>query len=139
MSIKPVNNLNHKWQSHVYFQIFCNAYNKSNNKIKLNIKELWDQKKLRIFKEATAIVTGYASGIGIAICKELAKAGCEVVIADIQIDKANEVAENIKNSDGKAETKYVDVGKRIFWWIDRISPALSSKLGKGFYKTFAEM
>ena len=28
---------------------------------------------------------------------------------------------------------------RIFWWIDRISPALSAKLGKSVYKEFVEM
>ena len=64
-----------------------------------------ESKKLRIFKEATAIVTGGASGIGKAICEELAKVGCEVVIADIQIDLANEVAKN-KNSGGQAVTVF---------------------------------
>jgi NAD(P)-dependent dehydrogenase (short-subunit alcohol dehydrogenase family) len=47
---------------------------------------------IRIFDGATAIVTGGASGIGRAFAEELAKRGCEVVLADLQIDLAEEVA-----------------------------------------------
>ena len=49
-------------------------------------------KSIRIFNEATAIITGGASGIGRALAKELAKRGCEVVLADRQIQLAGEVA-----------------------------------------------
>ena len=45
-------------------------------------------KKIRIFNEATAIVTGGASGIDRALARELAKRGCEVVLADRQIQFA---------------------------------------------------
>jgi 2-dehydro-3-deoxy-L-rhamnonate dehydrogenase (NAD+) len=43
----------------------------------------------------TAIVTGAASGIGMAIARRLAKAGATVVIADINAEAANEVAASI--------------------------------------------
>ena len=45
-------------------------------------------KTIRVFNGATAIVTGGASGIGRALAEELAKRGCEVVLADLQIELA---------------------------------------------------
>ena len=66
-------------------------------------------KTIRIFNEATAIVTGGASGIGRALARELAKRGCEVVLADRQIRLAEEVALEICASGGKARAWEVDV------------------------------
>lgn len=65
--------------------------------------------KIRIFNEATAIVTGGASGIGRALAKELAKRGCEVISADRQIQLAEEVAAEIRVSGGKAIAWELDV------------------------------
>jgi short-subunit dehydrogenase len=64
---------------------------------------------LRIFNDATAIVTGGASGIGRALATELAKRGCEVALADRQIGLAEEVASEIRASGGKASACEVDV------------------------------
>jgi NAD(P)-dependent dehydrogenase (short-subunit alcohol dehydrogenase family) len=66
-------------------------------------------KKIRIFDGATSIVTGGASGIGRALAEELAKRGCEVVLADLQIELAEEVASKIQTSGGKAEAARIDV------------------------------
>jgi NAD(P)-dependent dehydrogenase (short-subunit alcohol dehydrogenase family) len=66
-------------------------------------------KTIRIFNEATAIVTGGASGIGQALARELAKRGCEVVLADRQIQLAGEVASGIRASGGKASALEIDV------------------------------
>jgi short-subunit dehydrogenase len=66
-------------------------------------------KTIRIFNEATAIVTGGASGIGRALARELAKRGCEVVLADRQIRLAEEVASEICASGGKARAQEIDV------------------------------
>lgn len=66
-------------------------------------------RSIRIFDGATAIVTGGASGIGRALAEELAKRGCEVVLADLQIDLAEEVASEIQVSGGKAKAVKVDV------------------------------
>lgn len=44
------------------------------------------------------IVTGGASGIGTAITRKLASEGADVVIADINLAKAREVAESIKGN-----------------------------------------
>ncbi len=66
-------------------------------------------KNLRIFNGATAIVTGGASGIGRALAEELAKRGCEVVLVDLQIELAEEVASKIRISGGKAKAVKIDV------------------------------
>lgn len=65
--------------------------------------------KIRIFDGATAIITGGASGIGRGIGEELAKRGCEVVLADLQIELAEEIASGIRSSGGKAEAEKLDV------------------------------
>jgi len=64
---------------------------------------------IRIFDGATAIVTGGASGIGRALAQELAKQGCEVVLADLQVALAEEVASEICASGGKAKAIKIDV------------------------------
>jgi NAD(P)-dependent dehydrogenase (short-subunit alcohol dehydrogenase family) len=66
-------------------------------------------KAIRIFDGATAIVTGGASGIGRALTEELARRGCEVVLADLQIELAEEVASEINVSGGKTKAVRIDV------------------------------
>jgi NAD(P)-dependent dehydrogenase (short-subunit alcohol dehydrogenase family) len=67
------------------------------------------KKTIRVFDGATAIVTGGASGIGRALTEELAKRGCEVVLADLQIELAEKVASEIHASGGKAQAVEIDV------------------------------
>jgi NAD(P)-dependent dehydrogenase (short-subunit alcohol dehydrogenase family) len=66
-------------------------------------------KKLRIYDGATAIITGGASGIGQAIAEELAKRGCDVVLADLQYELAQDVAAGIRAAGGKAMAVKLDV------------------------------
>lgn len=66
-------------------------------------------KTIRIFNDATAIITGGASGIGQALAREIAKRGCEVVLADRQARLAEEVASEIRASGGKASAREIDV------------------------------
>lgn len=47
----------------------------------------------------TAIVTGGASGIGAAICRVLAERGADIVIADLSVEKGEQLAASI-NGDG---------------------------------------
>lgn len=54
----------------------------------------------------TALVTGGASGIGAAITRELSARGAHVIVADIDRDGAEQVAES---TDGTAEAMYLDV------------------------------
>jgi NAD(P)-dependent dehydrogenase (short-subunit alcohol dehydrogenase family) len=64
---------------------------------------------IRVFNGGVAIITGGASGIGRAFGEALASRGCEVVLADLQIDLAREVADGINTSGGTATAVEVDV------------------------------
>jgi 3-hydroxybutyrate dehydrogenase len=60
-------------------------------------------------KNKVAVVTGAASGIGLAIAKLYAAEGAKVVIADLNIDGANEAAQFIKDHGGEAMGVAMDV------------------------------
>jgi len=59
-----------------------------------------------------ALVTGGASGIGLAISKTFAKQGAHVHILELNIDLANLVVEDIKSSGGSAEAHVIDISKQ---------------------------
>ncbi|WP_247004158.1 SDR family NAD(P)-dependent oxidoreductase [Halosolutus gelatinilyticus] len=59
--------------------------------------------------DETAIVTGGAQGFGRGIAKRLGEAGSNVVIADIQVEKAEETAEELRNGDIAVEVVDCDV------------------------------
>lgn len=61
------------------------------------------------FKGRVSIVTGASQGIGEAIALELAGAGSEIVLVDIQKDKLEEVAKKIEDKNGKASIFCADV------------------------------
>ena len=65
--------------------------------------------QLRTYSGGVAIVTGGASGIGKALGEELAKRGCEVVLADLNAEEAKAVAESIRSHGGKATAEALDV------------------------------
>jgi NAD(P)-dependent dehydrogenase (short-subunit alcohol dehydrogenase family) len=50
------------------------------------------------FENKTVIVTGGASGIGLATCKRFASEGAKVVIADLKLDAAEAAAKDISNA-----------------------------------------
>lgn len=56
-----------------------------------------------------ALVTGGAQGLGFGIANELAKAGCSVVIADRDVDKAEAAAATIKHGGHEAIAVGLDV------------------------------
>lgn len=64
---------------------------------------------IRTYKDATAIVTGGASGIGLALVNELVKNGCTVVLADMQLDLAQQQADRIVQAGGKAWARELNV------------------------------
>jgi NAD(P)-dependent dehydrogenase (short-subunit alcohol dehydrogenase family) len=66
-------------------------------------------RSLRTYEGSLSIVTGGASGIGRALAEELSRRGGEVVLADLQIDLAGEVASDIQAGGGRATAVEVDV------------------------------
>jgi NAD(P)-dependent dehydrogenase (short-subunit alcohol dehydrogenase family) len=64
---------------------------------------------LRIFDAAIAVITGGASGIGLALARALAARGASVVIADRQVDAAHDEAARITAGGGRAEGLELDV------------------------------
>ncbi len=62
-----------------------------------------------IFKDRVAIVTGGGSGIGEALCRELGWRGTTLVVADIKIDCAAQVASAIAERGGRARAAHLDV------------------------------
>src|ERR1043165_6313256 len=64
---------------------------------------------MRVFKDRTAIVTGGAAGIGRALCERLAEFGARVVVADINGDGAEQVAELLRERGAQAEAVKADV------------------------------
>jgi len=67
-------------------------------------------RRLRTYQDAVAIITGGASGIGRALGEALSRRGAEVVLADRQIELAEEVAAGIReDADSMATAAEVDV------------------------------
>ena len=66
---------------------------------------------MKILDGKTAIVTGGASGIGEATALLYAENGCNVVISDLNEEKGNRLAEQIKQSGCKAIFIKADVSK----------------------------
>ena len=61
------------------------------------------------FKDKVAIVTGSGGGIGQAYAEALAREGAAVVVADINTEGAQKVANEIKAEGGNALAVRVDV------------------------------
>ena len=59
-----------------------------------------------------AIITGGGSGIGEAICREFAAAEAQVEVLDLDMDKANAVAKDIRAAGGQATARRADVSQQ---------------------------
>jgi len=61
------------------------------------------------FRDKIAIITGGASGIGAAVARELGKRGAIVIVTDINVEGARNVAQEIVSGGGRAAGYVLDV------------------------------
>lgn len=59
--------------------------------------------------DRVCLVTGGGSGIGKAICKKVATEGAKVIVADLLLEKAKRVSDEIRSEGGEAVPIQVDV------------------------------
>lgn len=80
------------------------------------------------FTGKNVIVTGGAKGLGFAIVTEFAKAGANVVIADLDIEAANSSAQQLKDYNVKLYSYKLDVSnyEEFEKMINKVSLALGS-------------
>jgi len=62
-------------------------------------------------KDKVSIVTGGASGIGEAICKRMAQEGANIVVADIAVEQAEKLSDELNKIGPRALALKVDVTK----------------------------
>ncbi len=79
-------------------------------------------------KDRVAIVTGAARGIGRGIALTLARAGANVVVADILDEEANKVAREINDIGTESIPVHVDVSKRDD--VQNLAATTIGKLGR---------
>jgi NAD(P)-dependent dehydrogenase (short-subunit alcohol dehydrogenase family) len=70
------------------------------------------------YQGAVALVTGGASGIGRAVCEEMARRGAMVIVTDIDAAGAQAVADGIGASGGRASAAGLDV--RLAEEVERV-------------------
>jgi NAD(P)-dependent dehydrogenase (short-subunit alcohol dehydrogenase family) len=83
---------------------------------------------LRIFAGGVAVVTGGASGIGQALGEALARRGAEVILADLQAERAARVAADIRAGGGRATAVEADV--RDFAAVQRLVEGTAARHGR---------
>lgn len=79
------------------------------------------------FSNKTAIITGAASGMGLLSAQKLAEQGARVILTDVNLDAAQEAAENIRKNGGEATALAVDV--RDYAQVKRAAELAHKKYG----------
>src|SRR5262245_47641555 len=64
---------------------------------------------MRELRGKTAVITGGASGIGLAFAKRFGRAGCSIMLADIDAAALEEAVEGLQALDIRASGRIVDV------------------------------
>ncbi|MEI7933014.1 MAG: SDR family NAD(P)-dependent oxidoreductase [Alphaproteobacteria bacterium] len=80
------------------------------------------------FKGKTAVITGGASGIGLAVAKALAAKGAKLVLADIEDGALQTALAGLRASGAEAEGLITDVSDRAA--VERLADFADEKFGK---------
>jgi short-subunit dehydrogenase len=65
---------------------------------------------MQSFDNLVGVITGAASGIGRALATHLAQSGCHLALVDVQKDRLNELADQLRSSQRRISVHVVDVG-----------------------------
>jgi NAD(P)-dependent dehydrogenase (short-subunit alcohol dehydrogenase family) len=79
-------------------------------------------------RSSVAVVTGGASGIGRALCVEIARRGGKVVVADIERERAEQVAAELRAGGADAIAAHCDVTDRAS--LEAVRDACIDRYGK---------
>ncbi|MCC5466902.1 SDR family oxidoreductase [Pelosinus baikalensis] len=84
--------------------------------------------RIRSFDGAVAIITGGGSATGASLDQELARRGCEIVLADYPIDGVKQVATEIQAAGGTATAAEIDVTDS--WNVEALIYATIRRTGR---------
>src|SRR5262249_7316549 len=78
---------------------------------------------MKSFQSKVAAITGSGSGIGRALALELAKAGADLALSDINPETAEETAGRARSRGAKASVTALDVSDRaaVHAWADHVA------------------
>ena len=81
-----------------------------------------------LLKDKVALVTGSASGIGRGIAEKFAREGCDLIINDLYLDRAQKVAEGIKSLGREAIAIKADIGNSAE--VNKMIKTAADKFGR---------
>jgi NAD(P)-dependent dehydrogenase (short-subunit alcohol dehydrogenase family) len=81
-----------------------------------------------VFAGGVAVITGAGAGIGSGIARRLGEVGMTVVVTDISLERAEQVAGEIRAKGGRAEAKRVDVSQPAE--LDRLAEEVFAQYGE---------
>lgn len=78
---------------------------------------------MKELRERVGVVTGAASGIGRALAIELARAGCELALCDVDAEGLEETRSQVQRSGSRVSTHVLDVADRkgVHAFADRVA------------------
>ena len=82
-----------------------------------------DKTSLRDLDGLVAVVTGAGQGLGLGIANQLARDGATVVIADLQLEKAQTAAKQLREEGLKVQADYLDISgsAEVNVFFDRVA------------------
>ncbi|NPC57458.1 SDR family NAD(P)-dependent oxidoreductase [Caenimonas soli] len=82
---------------------------------------------MTLLKDKLALITGGGGGLGAAMARGFVREGARVIVADVQADKAQAVADAIRSDGGEAWAEVLDVTDRGA--TQRLAESLTQRLG----------